>query len=84
MIYRFCTEAMQSDLRRRRPVPLADGAQEVEESSIGVARARCEAEDRATNVALMEGRAGVDRAGQKAFAERAKRNHANPEFLERG
>jgi hypothetical protein len=51
-------------------MPLAGVVQEIDEPLIGVTRLPCEARNGTTHVGIAELRAGVDRAGEKALAER--------------
>jgi hypothetical protein len=64
-------------------MPITDFAQEVNEALIAVARLGGKARDGAANVPVVERCIGLDRAGEKALAERAERNHANAERLQR-
>jgi hypothetical protein len=65
-------------------MPSANPAQETDETLIDIALFRSKPRDGAADVAFIELRVSRDRAGKEALAERAKRDHADAEFLEHG
>jgi len=71
------------DLRRCCSVAVADFAKETDEPLIGATSLARKAGDCASDITFIECRAGVDRAGEKALAERAERNQAYAKLLKR-
>ena len=84
-IHGFCARShAERDLRRRRVFAPSDLFERVDERLVGRQRLGCEARQGRSEVALLEGGAGVHLAGQETAAERAERDEADAEFLERG
>ena len=81
---RFLSEKpSKRDLRRGCSVTVADFAKETDETLIGATSLARKAGDCASDITFIECRAGVDRAGEKALAERAERNQAYAKLLKR-
>src|SRR5204863_4311645 len=75
----------ERDLRGRRVLPLSDALEEVDERAVRRPRAGVgEARHGVAKVAALELGALVDRAGEEPLAERAERDEADAELLERG
>ena len=62
---------------------LRESAEHIDQSLIGFAILWREARNDVAEVILVELRIFVDRTGKEAFAERAKGNESDAEFLER-
>ena len=60
-----------------------DLAEQIDQGLVRLARLRREARDDVAEVAAVERRVLVDRAGEEALAERAEGDEADAEFLER-
>src|SRR5438309_11474369 len=63
-------------------LPQCDSAEQIDENLVGFASLRLEARNGVAEVATVNRGALVDRAGQKALAQRTERHEADPELLE--
>src|SRR4051794_11716789 len=73
----------ERDLCRRRVLAFRDPAEQIDERLVRFASVRRKAGDDVAKVGAVEGGLFVDLASEKALAQRAERNEADPEFLER-
>src|SRR6266542_4941022 len=72
----------ESDLRRRRALPLRDLAEQIDQGLIRLARLRREARHDVSEVVLVERGLLVDLSRQEPLPERAERDEPDPELLE--
>ena len=83
-IHGFCASNQASAiLSRCRLLPLCDLAEQIDQRLIRLHRLRREARKGAAEVGAIEGRLLVNLPREKAPAERAVRNKADAEFLQR-
>ena len=80
----LCEQPGERDLRRHGVLPLGDQLQQVDQRHVGGARVRRKARRDAAEVGAAEGRARIDRAGQKTRTKRTKRDEADSKFLAGG
>src|SRR6478672_3175447 len=73
----------QRELRRGRSFSLGEGLQPLHEGQVGLAVLLGEPWHDVAKIARLERRLVVNRAGQKALAQRTERYEADAEFLER-
>ena len=73
----------ERDLGRRRLLPLRDLAEQIDQGLVRLPGLRREARDDVAEVGAVERRVLVDLAREEALAQRAERNEADAEFLER-
>jgi len=80
----LCEQPGERDLRGRGAFPLGDAFQQFDHRHVCGARVRCKARRDAAEVGAAEGRARIDRAGQKTRTKRTKRDEADSKFLAGG
>jgi len=73
----------ERDLRRGHAIPPGDPREQLDERTVPPACLEVEARNGIAEVAALERRALIDRAGEKAFAERAERDEPDTELFER-
>ncbi len=71
-------------MRRGYLLPFCEGTDHIDQSLVRFAVLRAEPWNTAAEIRAVELRICIDLASQKAFAERAKRNEANPKLFQRG
>jgi len=74
----LCERPGERDLRGRGAFPLGDALQQFDHRHVCGARVRCKARRDAAEVGAAEGRARIDRAGQKTRTKRTKRTKPIP------
>src|SRR5580692_3072212 len=79
----LCKQPSQCDLRRCRFLLLGEPANQINHRLIRFSILFAKARDNVAEIAFVELRIFADLAREEAFAQRAKRNESNPEFLER-
>src|SRR5947208_4941721 len=80
----LCEQPGERDLRGRGAFPLDDALQQFDHRHVCGARVRCKARRDAAEVGAAEGRARIDRAGQKTRTKRTEPDEADSNFLAGG